>query len=178
MQDALTSHTHVSRCVFSVSKQSTTPQSCSALEAANVRQFAEKRVSPRAQCARSVPGSDLDLRSQDRSLSPPPGCQAVRCCQVICRAVGQLSDTVRCLCQTSCQVLSVLSGAVGCVSDSRGALQLSGAVGAVGCCCQTLSELSELSGCCCCQTLGCCCQVLSGGAVGVLSGSDTHQPHL
>ena len=36
---------------------------------------------------------------------------------------------------------------------------------------QTLSELSELSGCCCCQTLGCCCQVLSGGAVGVLPGS-------
>ena len=55
-----------------------------------------------------------------RALSP--GCQAVRCCQVICRAVGQLSGTVRCLCQTSCQVLSVLSGAVGCVSDIRGAL--------------------------------------------------------
>ena len=51
-----------------------------------------------------------------------PGCQAVRCCQVICRAVGQLSGTVRCLCQTSCQVLSVLSGAVGCVSDRRGDL--------------------------------------------------------
>ena len=51
-----------------------------------------------------------------------PGCQAVRCCQVICRSVGQLSGTVRCLCQTSCQVLSVLSGAVGCVSDRRGAL--------------------------------------------------------
>ena len=50
-----------------------------------------------------------------------PGCQAVRCCQVICRAVGQLSGTVRCLCQTSCQVLSVLSGAVGCLSDIRGA---------------------------------------------------------
>ena len=30
------------------------------------------------------------------------GCQAVRCCQVICRAVGQLSGTIRCLCQTSC----------------------------------------------------------------------------
>jgi len=55
-----------------------------------------------------------------RALSP--GCQAVRCCQVICRAVGQLSGTVRCLCQTSCQVLSVLSGAVRCVSDIRGAL--------------------------------------------------------
>ena len=51
-----------------------------------------------------------------------PGCQAVRCCQVICRAVGQLSGTVRCLCQTSCRVLSVLSGAVGCVSDIRGDL--------------------------------------------------------
>ena len=51
-----------------------------------------------------------------------PGCQAVRCCQVICRAVGQQSGTVKCLCQTSCQVLSVLSGAVGCVSDRRGAL--------------------------------------------------------
>ena len=36
-----------------------------------------------------------------------------------CRA---LSGTVRCLCQTSCQVLSVLSGAVGCVSDRRGDL--------------------------------------------------------
>ena len=55
-----------------------------------------------------------------RELSP--GCQAVRCCQVICRAVGQLSGTVRCLCQTSCQVLSVLSGAVRCLSDIRGAL--------------------------------------------------------
>jgi len=92
-----------------------------------------------------------------------------------CRA---LSGTVRCLCQTSCQVLSVLSGAVRCVSDRRGALVLSGAVGAVGWCCQTLSELSELSGCCCCQTLGRYCQVPSGGAEGVLSGSDTHQPHL
>ena len=58
--------------------------------------------------------------SERRGLSP--GCQAVRCCQVICRAVGQLSGTVRCLCQTSCRVLSVLSGAVGCVSDIRGAL--------------------------------------------------------
>ena len=55
-------------------------------------------------------------------ISLSPGCQAVRCCQVICRAVGQLSGTVRCLCQTSCQVLSVLSGAVGCVSDRRGDL--------------------------------------------------------
>ena len=36
------------------------------------------------------------------------------CCQVICRAVGH--------CQTSCHVLSVLSGAVRCLSDKRGAL--------------------------------------------------------
>ena len=80
---------------------------------------------------RAVPKGEqtgcLPLRlSQDavpfiaRKLSP--GCQAVRCCQVICRYVGQLSGTVRCLCQTSCQVLSVLSGAVGCVSDRRGDL--------------------------------------------------------
>ena len=55
------------------------------------------------------------------AYSLSPGCQAVRCCQVICRAVGQLSGIVRCLCQTSCQVLSVLSGAVGCLSDIRGA---------------------------------------------------------
>jgi len=48
----------------------------------------------------------------------------------------------------SCRVLSELSG----VAVRR---------------CQTLSELSELSGCCCCQTLGCYCQVLSGGAVGL-----------
>ena len=113
-----------------------------------------------------------------------PGCQAVRCCQVICRAVGQLSGTVRCLCQTSCQVLSVLSGAVGCVSDRRG-----GSV-AVGCCrsCRVLLSdaigavravrlllLSDvgllLSG----AVRWCCRAAL---AVGVLSGSDTHQPHL
>ena len=42
-----------------------------------------------------------------------PGCQAVRCCQVICRAVGQL-----------CQALSSASVRP----------QLSGAVSAVGCC--------------------------------------------
>jgi len=59
----------------------------------------------------------LTLLSSEPRLSG-----SVRCCQVICRAVGQLSGIVRCLCQTSCQVLSVLSGDVGCVSDSRGAL--------------------------------------------------------
>jgi len=48
--------------------------------------------------------------------------------QVICRAVGQLSGIVRCLCQTSCQVLSVLSGA--CLTVE------------VLCSCRVLSELS------------------------------------
>ena len=57
-----------------------------------------------------------------KKIDLSPGCQAVRCCQVICRAVRQLSGTVRCLCQTSCQVLSVLSDAVRCVSDIRGDL--------------------------------------------------------
>ena len=59
----------------------------------------------------------------EKQLSPAPCCQVlspVRCDLSGCRA--QLSGIVRCLCQTSCQVLSVLSGAVGCVSDSRGAL--------------------------------------------------------
>ena len=78
-----------------------------------------------------------------------PGCQAVKVLSGDLSGCRALSGTVRCLCQTSCQVLS---GAVGCLSDRRGALVLSGAVGAVGWCCQTLSELSELSGCCCCQT--------------------------
>ena len=129
--------------------------------------------------ARSSPGCSRRTIEARARLSP--GCQAVRCCQVICRAVRQLSGTVRCLCQTSCQVLSVLSGAVGCLSDKRGGLVLLGAVGAVECCCQTLSALSELSGCCCCQTYDRCCQVLSGGAVRVLSGTDcqalTHTSH-
>ena len=40
------------------------------------------------------------------------GCQVLSGDLSGCRA---LSGTVRCLCQTSCQVLSVLSGAVGCV---------------------------------------------------------------
>ena len=47
------------------------------------------------------------------------GCQVLSGDLSGCRA---LSGTVRCLCQTSCQVLSVLSGAVGCVSDRRGDL--------------------------------------------------------
>ena len=54
-------------------------------------------------------------------LSEPwlSGCQVLSGDLSGCRA---LSGTVRCLCQTSCQVLSVLSGAVGCVSDRRGDL--------------------------------------------------------
>ena len=74
---------------------------------------------PQGTVATTVASDWLANELAEYGLSP--GCQAVRCCQVICRAVGQLSGTVRCLCQTSCQVLSVLSGAVGCLSDIRGA---------------------------------------------------------
>ena len=77
------------------------------------------------QIGRTVPSAirylNFSLAKSAPTTQLSPGCQAVRCCQVICRAVGQLSGTVRCLCQTSCQVLSVLSGAVGCLSDTRGA---------------------------------------------------------
>ena len=50
-------------------------------------------------------------KKQEGSLLSP-GCQAVRCCQVICRAVGQLPGTVRCLCQTT--AVSCCHSAVGC----------------------------------------------------------------
>ena len=67
-------------------------------------------------------GHLLNVADGKRHRTPEPwlsGCQVLSGDLSGCRA---LSGTVRCLCQTSCQVLSVLSGAVGCVSDRRGDL--------------------------------------------------------
>jgi len=126
-------------------------------------------------------GEVLLLRPHTRPPDPAhavlsPGCQAVRCCQVICQVVGQLSGAVRCLCQTSCRVLSVLSGAVGCVSDIEGI-----------CSCRVLSELSGVAvrrcrSCQSCQAAAAvrrwagavrCCQVVLSGCCQAL----THTSH-
>ena len=105
-----------------------------------------------------------------------PGCQAVRCCQVICRAVGHcqalsgasVRPAVRC-----CQCCQVLSGA--CLT------------GEVICSCRVLSELSGVAvrrcrSCQSCQAAAAvrrragavrCCQVVLSGCCQAL----THTSH-
>jgi len=108
-----------------------------------------KRLEGRSGCHilhRPGRASDMPECRRDAHEAAEPllsGCRVPCCRQVICRAVGHCQAHCQVpLSETSCQVLSVLSGAARCLSDRRGALVLSGAVGAVGCCCQTLSELS------------------------------------
>ena len=118
----------------------------------------------------------LALASRGEHAHLSPGCQAVRCCQVICRAVGHcqalsgasVRPAVRC-----CQCCRVLSGA--CLT-SEGI-----------CSCRMLSELSGVAvrrcrSCQSCQAAAAvrrwavavrCCQVVLSGCCQAL----THTSH-
>ena len=128
---------------------------------------------------RDVPGRLRTARGGAKNPSTTslsPGCQAVRCCQVICRAVGHcqalsgasVRPAVRC-----CQCCQVLSGA--CLT------------GEVICSCRVLSELSGVAvrrcrSCQSCQAAAAvrrwavavrCCQVVLSGCCQAL----THTSH-